>query len=76
LKHEVSFNFNDFEGLLNKESILQKLQTKWIKNLGLGNISVIDQLYSLKATQNKRQLIYKNNKLVATRPFIINKVDE
>jgi hypothetical protein len=28
LKHEVSFNFNDFEGLLNKESILQKLQTK------------------------------------------------
>ena len=73
LKHDVELNLKDFEILLFKDYILQKLQTKWIRNLELGNISVIEQLYTLKTTKNKRQLIYnENNKLIGTVPYIIN----
>jgi hypothetical protein len=39
----------------------------------MGFISVNNQVYSLKVTDNKRKLIYdENNKLILTLPFIIN----
>ena len=42
-------------------------QEKWFKNLIDSNITVKDDtLYNLKATNNKRHLIYENGKLVAT----------
>jgi hypothetical protein len=48
------------------------MQTKWSKNISDGYISVLQQLYTLKVTDNKRQLIYKNDKLIGTKPFIID----
>ena len=66
LKHEVELTTHDFEPLLNKDALLKKYQTKWIKNLSEGHISLLDQVYTLKVTDNKRQLIYKNNKLIGT----------
>jgi hypothetical protein len=63
----------DFDNLLIKQSILEKFQIKWIKNLSHGNIEIRDDLYTLQVTNNKRQLIYENNKLVNTIPFKINK---
>jgi hypothetical protein len=73
LKHEVDLNKNDFENLLFKESFLQKYQNKWIKNLSRGNIELREDLYTLKITENKRQLIYsENNELINTKPYIIN----
>jgi hypothetical protein len=56
-----------------KESILQKLQSKWRKNISGGNIEVLDQVYTLKVTDNKRKLIYnENNELISTSEYIIN----
>lgn len=46
------------------------------KNLSSGYISVINELYTLKVTDNKRKLIYENNKLIGTVPFVINKDKE
>jgi hypothetical protein len=67
---------NDFSKLLNKESFIQKLQIKWRKNLEEGNISVINQLYTLKVTDNKRKLIYdNNNKLVLSIPYVIKNTE-
>jgi hypothetical protein len=62
----------DFENLLIKNTFIKKLQTKWFKNLTEGHISVLEQLYTLKITDNKRKLIFENNKLIETKPYIID----
>lgn len=60
-----------------KQSFLEKLQIKWIKNLALGNIQIRDDLYTLQVTNNKRKLIYdKNNKLIGSIPYIISEIKE
>ena len=72
LTKNVKFSVQDFESLLIKNNKIERNQTKWFKSLESGTITVKDQLYSLKITDNKRQLIYSNNKLVSTKPYIIN----
>jgi hypothetical protein len=62
---------NDFETLLNKDVFIQKHQSKWFRNLSEGKINILEQVYTLKVTENKRQLIYKNNKLIGTKPYKI-----
>ena len=77
LNHNIDLTLSDFESLLYKDNYIQKLQTKWRKFLGDGHIKVLDELYTLKITENKRKLIYNNNnKLVGTVPYIINKDKE
>jgi hypothetical protein len=72
LSHDIELTIKDFENLLYKESWIQKWQTKWRKNLAEGHISVLNEVYTLKVTSNKRKLIYENNKLISTVPYIIN----
>jgi hypothetical protein len=72
LKHEVELTFEDFENLLVKDFSIQKSQTKWTRNLTEGKIHLLNELYTLKVTENKRKLIYKNNKLVGTKPYKID----
>lgn len=77
LKHEVELTKDDFENLMFKQSFLQKLQSKWIKNLTESNILIREDLYTLQVTDNKRKLIYdQNNKLIGTLPYIINENKE
>jgi len=71
LSHNIPLNSNDFNNLLIKQSLLQKMQTKWIKNISMGHISIVNELYTLKVTDNKRKLIYINNKLNNTIPYSI-----
>jgi hypothetical protein len=67
----------DFENLLFKQSILEKFQDKWIKNLTEGNIEIKNEMYTLQVTDNKRELIYdNNNQLINTIPYIINENKE
>jgi hypothetical protein len=67
----------DFEQLLYKESFIHKIQTKWRKSLSDGHIKVLQELYTIKITDNKRKLIYdNNNKLIGTVPYVINKDKE
>jgi hypothetical protein len=44
-----------------------------MKSLSEGHISLLQQLYTLKVTDNKRKLIYKDNLLINTEPYIINR---
>jgi hypothetical protein len=63
----------DFDNLLYKNSSLEINHEKWYKSLENSNITVKDQIYTLSVTSNKRKLIYdKNNKLINTKPYIIN----
>jgi hypothetical protein len=58
LKHEIELTMNDFKNLLNKDAILEKYQSKWRRNLTEGQINILEQIYTLKVTENKRKLIY------------------
>jgi hypothetical protein len=74
LKHEVELTMNDFKKLLIKNSLIEKIQTKFIRKLSKGHIEVLEQLYTLQITDNKRKLIYdKNSKLVSTKAYKIDK---
>lgn len=62
LKHQIKLNFSDFENLLYKDSFIEKSQTKWMRNLSEGKIELLEQVYTLKVTVNKKELIY--NKII------------
>jgi hypothetical protein len=74
LKHDVELNMNDYEKLLQKDSILKKSQTKLRKLLDKGHIEVLNHVYTLQVTDNKRKLIYDtDNKLIGTEAYKIDK---
>jgi hypothetical protein len=77
LKHEIELTMKDFKNLLCKDAFIEKFQTKWMKNLSKGQIKLLESIYTLKVTDNKRQLVYdKNNKLISTKAYRINKDKE
>lgn len=50
--------------------MIKKSQNKWIRNLSEAKITILNQIYTLKVTENKRRLIYdKNNKLIGTEAY-------
>ena len=74
LRHNVIENQLSLEKLnflLNKNSSLNFKQTKTFRNFDSGTINFLEQTYNLVATENKRQIVYRNNLMVNTKPFII-----
>jgi len=69
-KNKISYDL--LKSLLIKDNKLELNQDKWFKNIEEGNITIKNQIYTLIPTENKRQLIYKNNELVDTKPFVID----
>jgi hypothetical protein len=68
-----SVSFEMLESLLVRESALSLNQDKWFRDMGIGQIEIKNQVYSLKATENKRQFIYdKKGIAIDTKPFSIN----
>lgn len=67
-----NLSFSDLEELLHKDSSREFSQAKWFRSITEGNISIKNQEYTLRVTNNKRELIYDNDLLVNTRPFTIN----
>ena len=51
---------------------LELNQDKWFRSFEHGSITIKNQLYTLRATENKRKLVYEDNYLVRTVPFTIN----
>ena len=51
----LEFLFSNFLNLLIKDSILQKFQNNLRNLLSKGNIEVLDKIYNLKVTNNKRE---------------------
>jgi hypothetical protein len=73
LKHEVELTMENFEELLYKNSLLVKTQLKLRKFLNKSHIEVLEQVYTLQVTDNKRKLIYnENNKLIRTESYRIS----
>jgi hypothetical protein len=70
LKNVVKYS--DLKTLLNLNTELKIEQNKWFKNITESNITIKNQLYTLIPTENKRKLIYSNNKLTNTVPFRID----
>src|ERR1700712_4979997 len=65
--------YEELKSLLDKDNNSLKLdQDKWFRSLENGTITISNQLYTLRATENKRKLVYVDNKLIKTIPFIIN----
>jgi hypothetical protein len=73
LSKNVDLTFQDFQKLLKKDSLLIRNQEKWFRKLSEGKITILEQIYTLKINENKRKLIYKNNKLEFSKPY---KIDE
>ena len=71
LSHDIELTLTDFENLLFKESSIQKIQNKWIKNLSEGYVSILDQLYTLQIIKNKRDLSNKNSELFRLKYFVL-----
>jgi len=57
--------------LLTEDYKLTFNQTKWFKSLSNANIKVVDQIYTLRATGNKRTLIYSEGKLTRTESLLL-----
>jgi len=71
LKNPVSFF--ELESLLYKNEKMEVEQTKWYRHFDKGYISLKEELYTLRITSNKRELIYDSNgKFVDTKPFELN----
>jgi hypothetical protein len=73
---EDPISFNSLKSLLLKDSKLDLNQEKWFKSISDGSISVKNQIYSLMATDNKRQLIYDKHMLLGTKPYTIDNSKE
>lgn len=69
---------NDLKDLLIKDSKLELNQEKWFRSIEDSNVTIKDQVYSLKVTGNKRLLVYceADTKLIGTQPYIINENKE
>lgn len=76
LSHDTELSLKDFKNLLYKDSFIRKFQTKWFRDLSKSEIQLLEQVYTLKMTDNKRRLIYKKGKLIGTIPYIINEEKE
>jgi len=72
LKNEVfkDISLDSLIPLLTKGEKLNFQQNKWFKSFDQATISIIDTVYSLRVTDNKRELIYSyDNILIGTRPL-------
>jgi DNA polymerase type B, organellar and viral len=70
LKSTAKLSLRDFKNLLFKNFKIEKSHTKWYRNLDQGKITLLEQVYTIKTTENKRKLIYDNNaKLIGTKAF-------
>jgi len=74
----TDIHVSDLEQLLIKDSSKEFTQQKWYKKFIEGEISILEQAYTLKVTSNKREAIYVDNVYSNTKPYnydeiIINK---
>ena len=64
--------FIQLKSLLTKDQSLLLNHSKWYKSFENGIIKVKNETYNLIVTENKRKLVYENNTLIKTIPYIIN----
>jgi len=67
----IQVSFEDLKGLLFKDSFIKLQQDKWFRFLPHSNIKILNSLYILRATENKRTFNYKDGVIIDTKPFVI-----
>lgn len=68
-----NIDYNDLKSLLDiNNNSLELNQDKWFRSFEQGSITIKNQIYTLRATENKRKLVYGENKIIGTTPFTIN----
>lgn len=68
-----NIDYNDLKSLLDiNNKSLELNQDKWFRSFEQGSITIKNQIYTLRATENKRKLVYEDNKIIGTTPFTIN----
>jgi hypothetical protein len=70
-KKAKQFKFNDFVLLLNKDQKFKMEHEKWSRNIANASVTIEPVDYNLIVTENKREIIYKNNTFVDTKPLLI-----
>ena len=68
-----SLKFENFAKLLFKDEVIQIEQDKWFRDYCNANISISKVAYTIKQTQNKRELIYDGDICVDTKPLVFEK---
>lgn len=71
LKYNNELTFESLKYLLNKDTSLNFEQEKFFTKIGVGSISLLKQTYTLIPTSNRRELVYKNNILTETKPYVV-----
>ena len=71
LKYNNELTFDSLKSLLNKDTSLNFEQEKFFTKIGVGSISLLKQTYTLIPTSNRRELVYKNNILTETKPYVV-----
>ena len=72
LKHTADLSIQDFKDLLQKDFYKEQTHKKWFRSLEQGNITIKEQLYRLKQTDNKRDNIFYKNKIIGTKAIKLN----
>ena len=68
-----SVSFDQLKYLLNSSEVkLTLMHQKWISNISDSLIKIRDSEYNLKSNDNKRELVYDNNSLIATKNKVFN----
>jgi len=62
LKNTDNLTIQDFKDLLEKDFYKIESHKKWFRSLEKGKITIKEQLYRIKQTDNKRENIYYQNK--------------
>jgi DNA polymerase elongation subunit (family B) len=70
LKNNITLD--SLEQLLIEGSFKEIVQSKWFRHLDQGNISILEQIYTLKANNNKRRLTYNDEGLIGSSPYHVN----
>ena len=72
-----TISLKDLEDLLQENAKRELNIDKWYKNLSLGEIHIKNQIYTLKITDNKRNLLYDfMGRLIKTTPKLIKDFKE
>lgn len=71
LKDPTNLTMQDFKDLLEKDFYKDQSHKKWFRSLEEGKITIKEQLYRLQQTDNKRENIFSNNRIIGTKPIKI-----
>lgn len=78
IKDQIDFKTLESLLYLKNDNVINQIELtheKWFRNFELGQIIVENQKYTLRPTNNKREFIIKENKIIDTKPYTVTNND-